>query len=147
MGRTFMPVPVDDPFRVADALLDELGDDRVVVVDFHAEATSEKQAFAWYLDGRVAGVVGTHTHVPTADPRVLPGGTAMVTDVGMVGARDSVIGDDVSSVVQRFLTSMPGRLPVAEGKEVTFNSVLIDVDANTRLANSIERVDRECLLR
>jgi metallophosphoesterase (TIGR00282 family) len=147
MGRTFMPMPVDDPFRVADALLEELGEERIVVVDFHAEATSEKQAFAWYLDGRVAGVVGTHTHVPTADPRVLPGGTATVTDVGMVGARDSVIGDDVSSVVQRFLSSMPGRLPVAEGKEVSFNSVLIDVDAHTRLANSIERVDRECLLR
>jgi metallophosphoesterase (TIGR00282 family) len=146
IGRTFMPMPVDDPFRVADAILDDLEDD-VVVVDFHAEATSEKQAFAWYLDGRVAGVVGTHTHVPTADPRVLPGGTATVTDLGMVGARDSVIGDDVSSVLQRFLTSMPSRLPVAEGHDVTFNSVLIDVDDSTHRATGIERVDRECFLR
>ena len=146
MGRTFMPVPVDDPFRVADALLDELGE-TMIVVDFHAEATSEKQAMAWYLDGRVAAVVGTHTHVPTADARVLPGGTATVTDLGMVGVRDSIIGDDVSAVLDRFLTGMPTRLPVAEGNGVTFNSVLIDVDDATGRANSIERVDRECLVR
>ncbi|MEZ4552418.1 MAG: YmdB family metallophosphoesterase [Dehalococcoidia bacterium] len=146
MGRTFMPVQVDDPFRAADALLDGVDEDAVVFVDFHAEATSEKQAIAWYLDGRVAAVVGTHTHVPTADPRVLPGGTATVTDLGMVGVRDSVIGDDVNSVLDRFLTGMPTRLPVAEGAEVTFNSVLIDVDEQTRRARSIERVDRECLL-
>jgi metallophosphoesterase (TIGR00282 family) len=147
MGRVFMPMPLDDPFRAADALLDELDESFIVVVDFHAEATSEKQAFAWYLDGRVSAVVGTHTHVPTADARVLPGGTAMVTDLGMVGARDSVIGDDVTSVLDRFLTSIPSRLPVASGNEVSFNSVLIDVDEATGRARSIERVDRECLLR
>lgn len=147
MGRTFMPVQVDDPFRTADALLDGVDDEAIVFVDFHAEATSEKQAVAWYLDGRVAAVVGTHTHVPTADARVLPRGTATVTDLGMVGVRDSIIGDDVASVLDRFLTSMPTRLPVAEGSEVTFNSVLIDVDEETRRAVSIERVDRECLLR
>jgi len=147
MGRTFMPVQGDDPFRTADALLEGLEDDALVFVDFHAEATSEKQAIAWYLDGRVAAVVGTHTHVPTADPRVLPGGTATVTDLGMVGVRDSVIGDDVASVVDRFLTGMPTRLPVADGAEVTFNSVLIDVDESSGRARSIERIDRECLLR
>ena len=147
MGRTFMPMPMDDPFRAADALLATLAGDALVVVDFHAEATSEKQAFAWYLDGRVAAVVGTHTHVPTADARLLPGGTAMVTDVGMVGARDSVIGDDVQGVLQRFLTSMPTRLSVATGNQVTFNAVLIDVDDASGRARSIERVDRECLLR
>ncbi len=102
---------------------------------------------AWYLDGRVAAVVSTHTHVPTADARVLPRGTAMVTDLGMVGVRDSIIGDDVSAVLDRFLTGMPTRLPVADGQDVTFNSVLIDVDEATGRANSIERVDRECLLR
>lgn len=147
MGRTFMPVQTDDPFRTADAILDGLGEDAIVFVDFHAEATSEKQAIAWYLDGRVAAVVGTHTHVPTADARVLPGGTAMVTDLGMVGVRDSIIGDDVTSVLDRFLTAMPTRLPVADGAEVTFNSVLIEVDDATGRARSIERVDRECLLR
>ncbi len=147
MGRTFMPVQVDDPFRAADALLREAGQDAIVFVDFHAEATSEKQAMAWYLDGRVAAVVSTHTHVPTADARILPRGTAMVTDLGMVGVRDSIIGDDVSAVLDRFLTGMPTRLPVADGQEVTFNSVLIDVDEATGRANSIERVDRECLLR
>jgi metallophosphoesterase (TIGR00282 family) len=147
MGRTFMPMPVDDPFRAADALLADVPEDDIVLVDFHAEATSEKLALAWYLDGRVAGVVGTHTHVPTADQRVLPQGTALVCDLGMVGARDSIIGDDVQSVLQRFLTSMPTRLPVAEGPEVTFNSVLIDIDDRTRRAVSIERVDREVLLR
>jgi calcineurin-like phosphoesterase len=146
MGRTFMPVAVDDPFRTADALLDELDDGAMVFVDFHAEATSEKQAIAWYLDGRVAAVVGTHTHVATADPRILSGGTATVTDLGMVGVRDSIIGDDVSAVLDRFLTSMPGRLPVADGREAIFNSVLIEVDEATGRAASIERVDRECLL-
>ncbi|MBM4415744.1 MAG: YmdB family metallophosphoesterase [Chloroflexi bacterium] len=146
MGRTFMPVAVDDPFRMADSLLADAVPERVIVIDFHAEATSEKQAFAWYLDGRVSAVVGTHTHVPTADARVLPGGTATVTDLGMVGVRDSVIGDDIESVIDRFLTGMPGRLPVATGTAVTFNSVLIDVDDATGRANSIERVDRECLL-
>jgi metallophosphoesterase (TIGR00282 family) len=146
MGRTFMPVSLDDPFRLADSLLADASQERVVVIDFHAEATSEKQAFAWYVDGRVSAVVGTHTHVPTADARVLPGGTATVTDLGMVGVRDSVIGDDTASVIDRFLTGMPVRLPVASGTEVTFNSVLIDVDDATGRALSIERVDRECLV-
>lgn len=146
MGRVFMPVEVDDPFRAVDALLDEIGDDSPVVIDFHAEATSEKQAFSWYVDGRVAAVVGTHTHVPTADTRLLPGGTAVVTDLGMVGVRDSVIGDDVDSVISRFVTSMPTRLPVADGDEVVFGAVLIEIDERTRRSTSIERVDRVCLL-
>lgn len=146
MGRVFMPVQVDDPFRAADALLDTIPPGSVVLVDFHAEATSEKQALAWYLDGRVAAVVGTHTHVPTADPRLLPLGTATVTDLGMCGAVDSVIGDDVGAVLERFLTSMPTRLPVAEGPEAVMNSVLIEIDDATCLATHIERVDRRCLV-
>ncbi len=146
MGRTFMPMPLDDPFRVADELLDQVPADDIVLVDFHAEATSEKQAIAWYLDGRVAGVVGTHTHVPTADQRILPGGTAMCTDLGMCGARDSIIGDDVNAVLHRFLTSMPTRLPVADGPVAVLNSVLIEIDEQTHRAVSIERVDRECLV-
>lgn len=146
MGRTFMPVQVDDPFRAADRLLEEAPAGIPVLVDFHAEATSEKQALAWYLDGRVAAVVGTHTHVPTADARLLPRGTAMVTDVGMAGAVDSIIGDDVDAVLQRFLTSMPTRLPVAAGGEAIVNAVLIEVDDATGRATHIERVDRRCVV-
>ena len=143
MGRVFMPAVVDDPFRVADQLLAELEPGASVVVDFHAEASSEQQALSWYLDGRVAAVVGTHTHVPTADARLLPEGTAAVGDLGMVGVRDSIIGDDVESVVSRFLTGMPTRLPVASGEDGVFNSVLIEIDPERGLATAIERVDRE----
>ncbi len=146
MGRVFMPVQVDDPFRVADFLLDEIEGPEPVVVDFHAEATSEKQALSWYLDGRVAAVVGTHTHTPTADARLLPRRTAHVSDLGMVGVRDSIIGDDAESVIHRFVTGMPTRLPVASGDEVVLNSVLIEIDDTTRLATGIERVDRGCLV-
>ena len=146
MGRVFMDDTCDDPFRTVDALLDEIDGDTTVVVDFHAEATSEKQAMGWYLDGRVAAVVGTHTHVPTADGRVLPGGTALVTDLGMVGVSDSVIGVDVGSVISRFVSGMPGRLPVADGDEVSFNSVVIEIDDSTKCATSVERIDRNVLV-
>ena len=143
MGRVFMPATVDDPFRVIDELLEDIPPGSCVVVDFHAEASSEKQALSWYLDGRVSAIVGTHTHVPTADARVLPGGTASVGDLGMVGVHDSVIGDDVRSVIRRFVTGMPTRLPVAEGETGVFNSVLIEIDADNGLATGVERVDRE----
>ena len=146
MGRVFMPTQVDDPFQTVETLLARVPEDATVVVDFHAEATSEKQALAWYLDGRVAAVVGTHTHVPTADARVLPGGTATVADLGMVGVLDSVIGDDVESVIERFVTGMPTRLPVADGEQVLFCSVLIEIDDQRRLATAIERVDRRAFL-
>jgi metallophosphoesterase (TIGR00282 family) len=142
-GRTFM-LDIDDPFRAADEALEALPDDAVVVVDMHAEATSEKQAMGRYLDGRVCAVLGTHTHVPTADPRVLPGGTAFVTDVGMVGPRESIIGNEVQAVIDRFLTGMPTRLPVAEkSPTVQFNSVLVEIDSTSRRATRIERIDRE----
>ena len=108
-GRTFM-VEIDDPFRAADAALESLDENAIVFVDMHAEATSEKQAMGRYLDGRVSAVVGTHTHVPTADARILPGGTAYVTDVGMVGPMESIIGNDIESVLRRFTTGMPTRL-------------------------------------
>ena len=142
MGRTFMPVQVDDPFRAADEALATLPPASVVLVDFHAEATSEKQALGWYLDGRVSAVVGTHTHVPTADARVLPQGTAYVSDLGMCGAVDSVIGDDVASVITRFTTSMPTRLPVATGDEAQLNGVMVEIDETSGRALGIERVDR-----
>ncbi len=141
LGRTFMG-SYDDPFRVMDALLAKRLAD-VVLVDFHAEATSEKGALGWYLDGRVSALLGTHTHVPTADPRLLPQGTAYITDVGMCGARDSVIGDDVTAVLQRFLTQLPYRIIVAKGQDLVFNSVMVDIDEVTGRARSIQRVDRE----
>ncbi len=142
MGRVFMQ-PLEHPFLTIDRFLNGLRDrPPVVLVDFHAEATSEKQAMGWYLAGRVSAVLGTHTHVPTADARVLPGGTAFVTDVGMVGPRDSVIGDTKESVLERFLTLLPNRLEVAAGP-VRFSSVLVEVDSATGRASAIQRIDRE----
>ena len=142
IGRTFM-APVDDPFRALDSLLDglEARAPAIRVLDWHAEATSEKIAMGWHLDGRFSAVVGSHTHVPTADPRVLPQGTALVTDTGMVGPRDSVLGIDPAIIVGRFRDGMPRRFEVASGP-VQFNSVVIDVDEGTGRARSIERVDR-----
>ena len=140
-GRTFMPVQIDDPFTAMDQLLDTLSErPRAIVVDFHAEATSEKGALAWHVDGRVSGVVGTHTHVATADARVLPKGTAFVTDLGMCGAIDSIIGSDPGPVLERFLTGIPVRLNVGSGPS-RFNSVLIETDDTTGLALSIRRMD------
>jgi metallophosphoesterase (TIGR00282 family) len=141
-GRTFMG-NADCPFRTMDKLLEEFEDKpRVIIIDFHAEATSEKNALGRYLDGRVSAVVGTHTHVGTVDTRILPKRTAFVTDIGMVGPIDSVIGDDTEDVIRRFLTQMPHRLSVGEGR-VLFNSVLIEVEQNTGKALSITRIDRE----
>ncbi|MGI8926706.1 MAG: TIGR00282 family metallophosphoesterase [Tepidiformaceae bacterium] len=142
IGRTFMGNDYDDPFRAADAALESIPKAQAVLVDFHAEATSEKQALGWYLDGRVAAVIGTHTHVPTADARLLPKGTAYCTDAGMCGARDSIIGDDVAQVLRKFLTQMPTRLPAAEGGPAVLNGVLMEIDDATRRAVSIARCDR-----
>jgi 2',3'-cyclic-nucleotide 2'-phosphodiesterase len=141
IGRIFLD-PVDDPFRAADGILAEHPDVKLVFCDMHAEATSEKTAMGWYLDGRASAVVGTHTHIPTADARVLPGGTAYVTDVGMVGPRDGCIGMDKDVVVQRFLTGVPNRFVVGSGT-VTFNSVLVTINPSSGRATSIQRVDRE----
>jgi len=139
-GRTFM-TPLDDPFRTALAELARIPPDvKVIVVDMHAEATSEKQAMGWFLDGKVSAVVGTHTHVATADFRVLPGGTAYITDVGMTGPHDSVIGMEKQAILQKFLDGMPARFAVAEG-DVQMNTVLIDVDESTGRARSIERLN------
>ncbi len=143
MGRTFM-YEIDDPFRAADRLLEAVEPGTPVLVDMHGEATSEKVAMGWYLDGRVSAVVGTHTHVPTADQRIFPKGTAFVCDAGMCGPRDSVIGVEVEPVIRKFLTGMPARFTVAEkSKMVVFNSVLVDIDDATGKARAIERVDRE----
>ena len=141
-GRIFMPA-TDDPFRVADAELANLQRHvKVIFVDMHGEATSEKVAMGWYLDGRVSAVAGTHTHIPTADETILPGGTAYITDVGMTGPFNSVIGVVKDDVIRRFLTSIPEKLEAAS-LDARLNGVFVDVDSATGKARSIERVQRK----
>ncbi len=141
IGRTFM-TNYDCPFRAMDALLEKLKPEPpIVIVDFHAEATSEKVALGRYLDGRVSAVLGTHTHVGTIDTQILPGGTAYVTDIGMTGPIDSVIGDDADAVIRRFLTMMPHHLSVGKGKPV-LNAVMVEVDEKSGRATGITRVTR-----
>jgi len=142
MGRVFMN-QLDSPFTKLDALLDEAAEPlpKIRILDFHCEITSEKNAMGWYLDGRVSGVVGTHTHVPTADARVLPGGTAYISDIGMTGPRDSVIGFSLETVLPRFTRHLPTRFAVAEGP-VSFNAVIITADPATGTASAIEQVQR-----
>lgn len=138
-GRTFMD-PVDDPFRAIDVIVEELHKKtRVVFVDFHAEATSEKQAFAWYADGRVSAVIGTHTHIQTADERIFPKGTAYLTDVGMTGPINSIIGMNREIILSRFTSLLPARFEVAEG-DAQLCAVLIDVNEQTGHATHIQRV-------
>ena len=142
IGRTFIG-NYDCPFRAMDKLLAKLEPKpAVIIVDFHAEATSEKMAMGRYLDGRVSAVLGTHTHVGTIDAQILSKGTAYVTDIGMTGPINSIIGDDTEAVLQRFLSIIPNRLTVAKGK-VTFNAILISVEEETGKAKSIERISRE----
>lgn len=136
-GRVFM-AQSDDPFRTADDLLKKISA-KVILLDFHAEATSEKQALGWYLDGRVTAVLGTHTHVPTSDDRVLPGGTAFQTDVGMSGPYNSVIGVEKDMVLQRFLSNMPGKFEAAKG-DPRMAAALIECDGKTGRAHSIQRL-------
>lgn len=136
-GRVFMP-DIDDPFRKADELLRQITS-KVIIVDLHAEATSEKIALGWYLDGRVTAVLGTHTHVPTADSRILPKGTAYQTDVGMTGPYDSVIGVQKELILQRFLTGVPGRLEAAKG-DPRLCAVVIECDEHSGRAVSIQRL-------
>lgn len=137
-GRTHMPL-TDCPFRKADAILESMDPAvKVRFVDFHAELTSEKMAMGWYLNGRVSAIVGTHTHIPTADSRILSGGTAYQTDVGMTGPYNSVIGVDKEIVLRRFLTGVPSRMEAARGG-VELHSVIVDVDENTGRATAIKR--------
>jgi hypothetical protein len=141
IGRVFIG-NFDCPFRAMDQLLAEFEHKSIpIIVDFHAEASSEKVAMGRYLDGRVSAVLGTHTHVGTIDAHILPGGTAYVSDIGMVGPVDSVIGDDPDSVINRFLTQMPSRLSVGKGK-VNFDAILVEVDKNTGKAVDIKRIQK-----
>ena len=139
-GRVFMR-PLDCPFRVAEREVDALRDKTdIIIVDIHAEATSEKEALGWFLDGRVSAVVGTHTHVQTADERVLPRGTAYITDVGMTGPCDSVLGIKKEVALERFLTLLPNRYDVAKG-DVRLQGVLVNIDDTTGRGLSIERLN------
>jgi len=140
MGRVFMP-PSDDPFRVADKVLSDLpADVKVRVVDIHAEATSEKVAMGWYLDGRVSAVLGTHTHVQTADERILPQGTAYLTDIGMTGSYSGVIGMSKVDVIARFTSAVARRAEHSTG-EVRICAVVVDVDEQTGRAREISRLN------
>jgi metallophosphoesterase (TIGR00282 family) len=140
MGRVFM-APLDDPFAIALREIETLrAKTRVIVVDFHAEATSEKIALGWYLDGRATAVIGTHTHVQTADDRVLPKGTACLTDAGMTGPHDSIIGVTVEAALGRFLTGMPAKFEPANGPS-RLNAVIVTADPATGRALSIERLN------
>jgi metallophosphoesterase (TIGR00282 family) len=143
LGRTFIG-NYDCPFKAMEQLLAETEDNKppIIIVDFHAEATSEKGAMGRYLDGKVSAVLGTHTHVGTADARLLPQGTAFITDIGMVGPRESVIGDDIDAVIHRFLTQIPHRIAVGKGDAI-LNSVLVEIDQSTGKAENISRIDRE----
>jgi len=142
-GRVYMK-NLDCPFRIADQEIDRLRQETpVIFVDFHAEATSEKAALGWYLDGRVSAVVGTHTHVQTADERILTQGTAYMSDVGMTGSFDSVIGIGKDEAIQRFLTQMPVKFEVPK-KDMRINAVVVNIDENSGKALSIERIAVTC---
>ena len=140
-GRVFMGL-MDCPFRIGRALVDEISKSApVIIVDIHAEATSEKQAMGWFLDGRVSAVIGTHTHVQTADARILPGGTAYISDAGMTGPSESVIGVTKEAVIARFLTQMPVRFETAR-RHPQLNGVMLDIDPVSGRALSISTVQR-----
>ncbi|MCA1610050.1 MAG: TIGR00282 family metallophosphoesterase [Thermoanaerobaculia bacterium] len=137
-GQVFMPVNADSPFRVADEEIAKM-DAKVVFVDFHAEATSEKMAIGWYLDGRVSAVVGTHTHVATADETIRPGGTAYLSDVGMTGAYEGIIGFSKDRIIEKFLSQTPRSFETAK-KDIRLSGVVVGVDEETGKATSIERI-------
>ena len=141
MGRTFMKYLVNCPFRALDMLLGDMTAARIVIVDMHAEATSEKIAMGWYADGRVSAVLGTHTHIQTADEHILPGGTAYITDAGMTGPYDSVIGQVKERIIERYLTGLPNKFEVATGQAMLCG-VVMDVDEATGRARSIVRVQK-----
>ncbi|OQY28355.1 MAG: metallophosphoesterase [Candidatus Cloacimonetes bacterium 4572_55] len=141
MGRVFMR-PLDCPFRTVDAVLKKLKQKtKIVIVDFHAEATSEKNAFGFHFDGQISAVIGTHTHVQTADERILPKGTAYITDVGMVGGRNSIIGSNAKNVIAGMIYGLPRKYE-PEKNDVMINAVAVDIDERTGSARSIERISK-----
>ncbi|HEX7253265.1 MAG TPA: TIGR00282 family metallophosphoesterase [Thermoanaerobaculia bacterium] len=138
-GQVFMPANADSPFRVADEELARAGDVKVIVVDMHAEATSEKMAIGWYLDGRVSAVIGSHTHVATADETIRPGGTAYLSDAGMTGAHEGVIGFSKDRIIEKFLSQTPRTFETAK-KDIRLSGAVVEVDEQTGKAQKIERV-------
>jgi 2',3'-cyclic-nucleotide 2'-phosphodiesterase len=141
MGRTFINIPLDCPFKTADRAISEVQSKaKIILVDIHCEATSEKRAMGWHLDGRVSAVIGTHTHIMTADEEILPGGTAYLTDVGMSGSPNSIIGMKKEQVLQRFVTGTPVRFEVSEELPYLFQAVVVSVDKETGKATKIERI-------
>ncbi|MDK2877555.1 MAG: 2,3-cyclic-nucleotide 2-phosphodiesterase [Thermoanaerobacteraceae bacterium] len=139
-GRTFMNA-LDCPFRTADAIIDKIKNSTsIVIVDFHAEATSEKIAMGWYLDGRATLVAGTHTHVQTADERILPNGTAYITDLGMTGPMNSILGIEKETVIKKFISQLPVRFEVAKGPS-QINGIIVEIDEQTGKAQKIQRMD------
>lgn len=145
MGRVFFKEHLDCPFRKLEEILDEhRGNEKLIIlIDFHAEATSEKNAFGWYGDGRVSAIFGTHTHIPTADETILPGGTAYISDIGMVGAKDSVIGIAKDKVIKNFLLQISQPHDIPESGICVINSVFLSIDTQTKKAVEIKRIDRE----
>ncbi|PIT90573.1 MAG: TIGR00282 family metallophosphoesterase [Candidatus Komeilibacteria bacterium CG10_big_fil_rev_8_21_14_0_10_41_13] len=141
LGRVFInDEGLRCPFKEIDRLLEEIDDDDIVILDMHAEATSEKRAMGWYLDGRVAAVLGTHTHIPTADLQILPQGTAYITDVGMVGPVESVLGVKKEIIIEKFLTDSAIVFKIPEEGEVEVNGIYLEIDEQTNLAIKVERV-------
>lgn len=139
-GRTYLP-PIDCPFRTADKLIEKISKEtKNIIIDFHAEATSEKIALGWYLDGKVSFIAGTHTHVQTADERILPNGTAYISDVGMVGSYDGILGMQKDNIIKKFLTQLPQKFEVEETGRIQFSGVIVDIDPSTGKAFNIERI-------
>ena len=142
IGRVFINTPADNPFTVVDQILDEIAENsKYIFVDFHGEATSEKIAMGRFLDGRVSAVFGTHTHVQTADEQIFPQGTAFISDLGMVGGQESILGRDPQSVINSFYTGMPGRFKVVE-KGIVFHGAVVELDPNNGKAQKIKRLRR-----
>lgn len=145
LGKVFITREADSPFEAVDKIFEEMGKARITIVDFHAEATSEKLAMAEYLNGKVTAVLGTHTHVQTADEEILSGGTAYISDAGMVGVKDSILGSEKKSVLEHFLSDVPFKYKLAESEEVLLSGVILDVDEKTGKAKKIQRF-REVVL-
>ena len=143
--RVFMPPVADDPFRAIDAILEERQGEKftAVLVDLHGEASSERNGFAWHVDGRVAAVYGTHTHIQTSDERILPHGTGFITDVGMTGARDSILGEDVQTIVTSLRMGKPFKHEIPESGVAVVHALLLEIDPTTRATTRIERIRRE----
>lgn len=145
VGQAFMHEEFNSPFKVLDEILEKENAEKsdVILLDFHAEATSEKNAMGWYVDGKISAMLGTHTHVPTSDAKILPKGCGYISDVGMVGAKDSVIGNDKDVILESFLTGEPFKFILPEQGVCQVNSVLLDIDAKTGKTINIKRVDTE----